>query len=69
MRVETVRANGDGTWILGVVTPTLEEPIKDPARFAWREVTKVAHYRLEKEALTLPLKVREHVDPYGVLGR
>ncbi len=27
-------------------TPQLREPIKDPARFPWHEVTKVAHYHL-----------------------
>ncbi len=26
--------------------PTLQEPVKDPARFPWHEVTKVAHYHL-----------------------
>ncbi len=26
--------------------PTLKEPIKDPARLDWKEVTKVAHYQL-----------------------
>ena len=26
--------------------PRLEEPIKDPARFPWHEVTKVEHYWL-----------------------
>jgi hypothetical protein len=26
--------------------PTLQPPIKDPARFEWNEVTKVAHYYL-----------------------
>lgn len=24
--------------------PVLQEPIEDPARFPWHEVTKVAHY-------------------------
>ena len=33
-------------------TPQLREPIKDPARFNWREVTKVAHYCLSVAALT-----------------
>ncbi|MGQ9591415.1 MAG: helicase-related protein [Planctomycetota bacterium] len=45
--------------------PTLQEPIKDPARFDWHEVTKVAHYRLEVDALTEPLQVREDSPPYG----
>ena len=26
--------------------PTLQEPVKDPARLEWHEVTKVAHYYL-----------------------
>ena len=34
--------------------PRLEEPIKDPARFPWHEVTKVAHYWLEVDAMTAP---------------
>jgi superfamily II DNA or RNA helicase len=47
-------------------TPTLQEPIKDPARFPWHEVTKVAHYWLEVDAMTAPMTVREDADPYGV---
>jgi superfamily II DNA or RNA helicase len=39
--------------------PTLQEPIKDPARFDWHEVTKVAHYYLAVDAMTSPMKVRE----------
>ena len=49
--------------------PTLQDPIKDPARFTWHEVTKVAHYWLEVDAMTQPLKVRENIDPFGVPGR
>ncbi|MEW5806138.1 MAG: helicase-related protein [Acidobacteriota bacterium] len=45
--------------------PTLQEPIKDPARLTWREVTKVAHYWLEVNAMTKPMKVREDKTPYG----
>jgi len=30
----------------------VQEPIKDPARFQWNEVTKVAHYYLSVTALT-----------------
>jgi len=33
-------------------TPQLREPIKDPARFPWHEVTRVAHYYLPLDALT-----------------
>ena len=46
-------------------TPTLQEPIKDPARFPWHEVTKVAHYWLEVDALTKPMVVRDDSLPYG----
>jgi len=45
--------------------PTLQEPVKDPARFPWHEVTKVAHYWLEVNAMTRPLQVREDSPPYG----
>jgi hypothetical protein len=37
----------------------LQEPIKDPARFEWHEVTKVAYYYLSIDALTRPMQVRE----------
>ncbi len=47
--------------------PTLQEPIKDPARFPWHEVTKVAHYWLEVDAMTQPMQVREDSPPYGEL--
>ncbi|MGH8542933.1 MAG: helicase-related protein [Gammaproteobacteria bacterium] len=46
--------------------PRLEEPIKDPAQFPWHEVTKVAHYWLEVDAMTKPMRVREETPPYGV---
>ncbi len=46
-------------------TPRLREPIKDPTRFEWREVTKVAHYYLSINALTKPMQVREESPPYG----
>ncbi|MDD5207324.1 MAG: helicase-related protein, partial [Desulfobacterales bacterium] len=45
--------------------PSLQEPIKDPARFQWREVKKVAHYQLEVNAMTKPMMVREHSAGYG----
>lgn len=45
--------------------PTMQEPIKDPARFPWQEVTKVAHYWLEVNAMTRPMMVREDEVPYG----
>jgi len=45
--------------------PQLQEPIKDPARFEWHEVTKVAHYYLSVDAMTRPMQVREQSPPYG----
>jgi superfamily II DNA or RNA helicase len=45
-------------------TPTLQEPIKDPARFPWHEVRKVSHYYLSVDALTQPMQVREGSLPY-----
>ena len=39
--------------------PQLREPIRDPARFPWREVSKVQHYRLDVNAMTEPMSVRE----------
>jgi len=40
--------------------PTLQEPVKDPARFPWHEVTKVAHYWLEVNTMTQPMQVRQY---------
>lgn len=48
--------------------PQLQEPIKDPARFEWHEVTKVAHYYLSVDALTRPMQVREEPLSYGEKG-
>ncbi len=45
--------------------PQLQEPIRDPARFEWHEVTKVAHYYLSVDALTQPMQVREESPGYG----
>ena len=45
--------------------PTLQEPIQDPARFPWHEVTKVQHYWLAVDAMTEPLRVREDRPNYG----
>ena len=39
--------------------PILQEPIRDPARFPWHEVSKVQHYWLEVDAMTRPMQVRE----------
>lgn len=46
-------------------TPRLQEPIKDPARLDWHEVTKVAHYFLSVNAMTKPMQVRQDSPPYG----
>jgi superfamily II DNA or RNA helicase len=44
--------------------PRLEEPIRNPARLNWNEVTKVAHYYLSVDAMTKPMKLREDTPPY-----
>jgi superfamily II DNA or RNA helicase len=46
-------------------TPVLQEPIRDPARLDWNEVTKVAHYYLAVDAMKKPMEVREDAPPYG----
>jgi superfamily II DNA or RNA helicase len=45
--------------------PTLQEPIRDPARLDWTEVTKVAHYYLSVDAVKSPMQVIEASPPYG----
>ena len=45
--------------------PQLQEPVKDPARLKWNEVTKVAHYYLSVDAVIQPMQVREQPAPYG----
>ncbi len=45
--------------------PELREPIRDPARFPWHEVTKVAHYYLDVDALKKPMTVWDDRAPYG----
>jgi hypothetical protein len=45
--------------------PTLQKPIKNPARLEWHEVKKVQHYWLEVNAMTKPMMVREDQAPYG----
>ncbi len=45
--------------------PRLQEPIRDPARLDWNEMTKVAHYYLSVNAMTKPMQVREDSPPYG----
>jgi superfamily II DNA or RNA helicase len=46
-------------------TPRLQEPIADPARLPWHEVTKIAHYYLSVDAMAQPMRVREGVDSNG----
>ncbi len=43
--------------------PTLQEPIRDPARFPWHEVSKVQHYWLEVDAMAHPPRVGEPPTP------
>ena len=45
--------------------PQLQEPIEDPARFPWHEVSKVQHYWLEVDAMTKPMQISEERAPYG----
>lgn len=45
--------------------PVLQEPIFDPARLGWHEVTKVAHYYLSVDALARPMRVSEEGGRYG----
>ncbi len=40
--------------------PDLQEPICDPARLDWNEVTKVAHYYLSVNAMKKPMQVKEN---------
>lgn len=51
--------------------PTLHEPVKDPARLEWHEVSKVAHYWLEVNGMTradipvgVQMQVREKLVSY-----
>lgn len=44
---------------------SLQDPIKDPARFPWHEVKKIDHYYLSVDALTQPMQVKEHPSSYG----
>ena len=45
-------------------TPELQEPVRDPARFPWHEVTKVQHYWLQVDAMTKPMGLGEDQAPY-----
>ena len=48
--------------------PQLQKPIRDPARFPWREVSKVQHYWLDVNAMTEPMSVREDRAGYDSRG-
>ena len=39
--------------------PVLQEPIPEPARFPWREVSRVQHYYLPVDAMTEPMRGQE----------
>jgi len=49
--------------------PALQEPVQDPARLEWHEVSKVAHYYLSVNAMTRPMEVRDEDPGYGDRGR
>ena len=57
----------DCYWLY-VVTDCRGEPrlheVRDPARFPWREVTRVEHYWLEVDAMTQPPRIREEGPTY-----
>jgi hypothetical protein len=48
--------------------PRLQEPIRDPARLNWNEVTKVAHYYLAVDAMTKSTQVREDSPTGGAIS-
>ena len=65
-----VAEDGRDCYWLYVVTncaikPTLHEPIKDPTRFSWREVSKVQHYWIEVRAMTQPMVMQENDRGHG----
>lgn len=45
--------------------PELQEPIPDPARFPWHEVSKVQHYWMDVKAMTGPMSDSGRDDPAG----
>ncbi|MBZ5590515.1 MAG: DUF3883 domain-containing protein [Acidobacteriia bacterium] len=46
-------------------TPRLQEPVRNPDRLDWHEVTRVAHYYLSVDAMAQPMQVREDSPPDG----
>ena len=63
----------DCYWIYVVTNcgkkPMLQEPICDPAKFPWHEVSKIQHYWLEVNAMTQPMQMREKRAAYGKENR
>ena len=45
--------------------PQLQEPVEDPARFPWHPVNKVQRYRLDVDAMTRPMQIREERSGYN----
>jgi len=54
--------------MIGATNSMLQEPVKNPARFPWHQVTKVEHYWLEVNAMTRPMQVREDSSGYGSMS-
>ena len=48
--------------------PALQDPIRAPARFPWREVTEVKHYYLSVNALKRPMEVRDEWGEHAAGG-
>ncbi len=49
---------GLAAWLIACAS-WREKRTRDTARFKWNEVAKVAHYWLEVNAITKPVKLRE----------
>ncbi|MFH1139717.1 MAG: DUF3883 domain-containing protein [Pseudomonadota bacterium] len=52
--------------------PELQNQIRGPTGFSWREVYKARHYRLEEDAMTRPVTARENdavYVKYAVIGQ
>lgn len=47
------------------ITPTLQEPICDPAKFEWHEMKKVSHYYLSVDSIAQAMRVREKPATFG----
>lgn len=44
--------------------PRLQEPVPDPARLEWNEVTKISHYYLSVNGIVQPMELREDPVPF-----